>query len=95
MNREPNNCPDCGAKPGEKHTSPDCDVQRCSVCGGQFFVCQCKGHDPAFARWTGFWPGKLEAIALGISLNKLYELGLEKLFFIKPKRGKVCKKYPR
>lgn len=58
-------CYDCGAKPGEIH-NPNCDVQRCSVCGGQRLQCSCRGHDPAFARWTGFWPGELECIALGL-----------------------------
>jgi hypothetical protein len=36
-----------------------------------------------FARWTGFWPGKLESIALGIDLNELCMSGIENLFFIK------------
>ena len=58
-------CHDCGAKPGEIH-SENCDVQRCSACGGQRLQCDCKAHDPAFSRWTGFWPGQLDCIALGM-----------------------------
>lgn len=81
----PTNCHDCKARPGEPH-EPGCDTERCSVCGGQRLQCDCEGHDPLFARWTGFWPGKLEAIALGISLNELAESReLERLFFVKPK----------
>jgi hypothetical protein len=57
-------CHDCGAQPGEIHKD-GCDTERCSVCGGQYFVCGCAGHDKGFARWTGFWPGSLEALALG------------------------------
>ena len=78
------NCHDCGAKPGEPHKE-NCDTERCSVCGGQRLCCGCKeGHDPMFARWTGFWPGKLESIALGIDLNELAESGFANLFFVKP-----------
>jgi len=95
MNEVPRNCPDCGVKPGQTHEG-GCDVERCSSCGLQLISCDCgeyneetdcmenKPHDPAFARWTGFWPGHLEATALGIDLNKFITSGLYELFFIKP-----------
>jgi hypothetical protein len=44
----------------------------------------CKEHDPAFARWTGFWPGLLESQALGIDLNQFYQQDYHKIFFVKP-----------
>lgn len=78
-------CHDCKADPGCKHAK-GCDVERCSVCGGQYLGCRCKGHDRQFARWTGFWPGELEAKALNMDLNSLYLTGVYKLFFIKPNR---------
>lgn len=82
------NCHDCGAKPGETHIG-GCDVERCSVCGGQAICCNCDGddrldHDPLFARWTGFWPGEAEAKFLGIDLNTLYSTGIHRYLFIKP-----------
>ena len=76
-------CHDCGAKPGEIH-SENCDVERCSVCGGQRLSCECEGHDKAFARWTGIWPGYAEVQLLGITLNDLYGKGMYKALFIKP-----------
>lgn len=78
------NCPDCGVKPGEMHLG-GCDIQRCSVCGDQLLSCGCLGHDRAFARWTGIWPGYAESRALGIDLNGLYDNDMYKIFFIKPK----------
>lgn len=76
-------CHDCGAEPGQPHKD-GCDVECCSVCGGQRLCCGCDGHDPLFARWTGIWPGKAEATILGMDLNEFYASGAYKSFFIKP-----------
>jgi hypothetical protein len=81
------NCPDCGVRPGEIHKG-NCDVERCSSCGGQFIGCGCEDHDRFFARWTGFWPGSLEADALGVDLNEFIRRGYGTLFFVKPKGAK-------
>ena len=84
MRKEPEKlrqCHDCAAKPGEIHQD-NCDVERCSVCGGQRLQCNCKGHDKAFARWTGLWPGSAEAKILGIDLNEFQKFS--KTFFVKP-----------
>ncbi len=91
LQEQPRRCPDCGASPGRPHES-GCDVERCSVTGQQSLSCLCdpaehdRDHDPLFARWTGYWPGSLEAASLGIDLNQLYMLGLHKLLFVKPAR---------
>ena len=57
-------CPDCGVSPGERHQE-DCDVQICTVCFGQYMICQCPAHNADKAAWTGHWPGSLEAADKG------------------------------
>jgi hypothetical protein len=54
-------------------------------------MCDCVGHDPGFSRWTGFWPGELEAIGLGLidengerHLDEIETEEFNKRFLIKP-----------
>jgi hypothetical protein len=107
--RAPANCGACGVRPGQPH-QPGCQIERCSFCGGQLLVCGCDQHDEFFARWTGFYPGTLECIALGLlttwspdperpipadslltgapsaDMNRFYQEGWHRLFFVKPAR---------
>jgi hypothetical protein len=48
-------CPDCGIRVGQAHVN-DCDVKQCSACGGQRASCECGGHEPEEAIWTGELP---------------------------------------
>ena len=38
-------CGDCGVKEGELHEL-GCDMERCSICGGQFISCDCNYELP-------------------------------------------------
>lgn len=68
---EKTDCHDCGAKPGEEHRGDNCDVQRCSSCGGQRLCCDCEDHNPSKSKWTGIWPGMKEAVEKKVCLNCL------------------------
>jgi hypothetical protein len=48
-------CPDCGAEIGEPHRK-ECDVERCSKCGGQRVSCNCDAHEQERSIWTGEGP---------------------------------------
>ncbi|MAX38803.1 MAG: hypothetical protein CME33_19775 [Gimesia sp.] len=59
-------CPDCGVAVGEPHKN-ECDVQRCSACGGQRISCDCETHDPLASVWTGVWPKRVTQIDLQLT----------------------------
>jgi hypothetical protein len=82
------NCPDCAVEPGQLHKD-NCDVERCSVCGGQRLSCGCEGHNKQFARWTGLWPGEAEAKFLGLDLNEFAIKKLDRIFFVYPQKETV------
>jgi hypothetical protein len=63
------NCPDCGARVGEKHKDR-CDVERCPHCGGQALGCiGFDPNDPCREPWSGKWPGEADCERLGFFVN--------------------------
>ncbi|HEU5304387.1 MAG TPA: hypothetical protein VFU40_07065 [Gemmatimonadales bacterium] len=62
-------CLDCAVLPGDPH-DPDCDVARCLQTGHQRLTCQAE-HDCGQDKWTGTWPGLVEARRYGVDFNTL------------------------
>jgi hypothetical protein len=48
-------CPDCGTGIGMPHKD-ECDIERCTICGGQRITYDCDSHDPLRSVWIGGWP---------------------------------------
>lgn len=72
------NCPDCAAEPGSVHDA-GCDVERCSVCKGQWISCGHDNHNPQESKWTGVWPG-----IVGCQDRGFYVIVTEKPHFAVP-----------
>jgi hypothetical protein len=82
---ELDNCFSCKVVAGKIHKNR-CDIERCSVCGGQYVSCKCEQHDKQFAYWNGFSPEFLISKALNLDINTFYLIGMHKIFFVKPKK---------
>ena len=65
VQRPKRKCPDCGVRVGAEH-SGGCDIERCSVCKGQWIACGCEEHDPEMTVWEGEHPGVLECRELNL-----------------------------
>lgn len=53
---EQEKCPDCGVDVGKLHKD-GCDVEKCPICGFQYFSCDCPDSaDSERQVWAGEWP---------------------------------------
>lgn len=48
-------CPDCGTAFSQPHHN-ECDIERCSTCGGHRTSCDCATLDPSQSNWTDDLP---------------------------------------
>jgi hypothetical protein len=48
------NCHDCGVIPGQLHT-PDCDMEECPKCGGQWITCECVAEEYEYVEEIDQW----------------------------------------
>ena len=64
--------PDCGVDVGEPHKN-ECDIERCSKCGGQRISCECDHHEQESTIWTGEWPSADEKATAGQAVDQVEE----------------------
>ena len=77
-------CHDCGVSIGMEH-DVNCDVSKCSECGGQRFSCGCEEGNGG--KWDGCWPGTMECYEKGYLCcwdnSEVWQADLNKLSLMK------------